>query len=109
MKLHLNELQHFLVVYHIALVQEYYQTGNVYLTSEKHVLTCLRHRTISSSTNQDSTVHLSSTSNHVLYIVSVTGTVNVCIVTFSCFILNVSRVDSDTTLFLLRSVVNLVK
>ena len=49
----------------------------------------LRHRTISCSTNDDSTIHLSSTSYHVLYVVGVSRTVNVCVVTVSCFILNV--------------------
>ena len=90
MNLHLYELKHLLIVNHIALVQENNQTRYVYLTCKKYVLTCLWHRTICSSTNQDSTIHLSSTSNHVLYIVSVSRTVNVCIVTLFCFILNVS-------------------
>ena len=90
MKLHLNELKHLLIVNHITLIQENNQTRYVYLTCKKYVLTCLWHRTISSSTNQDSTIHLSSTSNHVLYIVSVTRTVYVCIVTLYSFILNVS-------------------
>ena len=34
------------------------------------MLSCLSHNTISSSYNQDSAVHLSSTSDHVLYVVS---------------------------------------
>ena len=109
MNLHLYELKHLLIVNHIALVQENNQTRYVYLTCKKYVLTCLWHRTISSSTNQDCTIHLSSTSNHVLYIVSVSRTVNVCIVTLCCLILDVSRVDSDTTLFLLRSIINLIE
>ena len=109
MKLHFNELKHLLIVNHITLVQENNQTRNVYLTCKKYVLTCLWHRTISSSTNQDCTIHLSSTSNHVLYIVSMSRTVNVCIVTLCCLILDVSRVDSDTTLFLLRSIINLIE
>src|SRR3712207_7557576 len=41
---HFNEFEHFLILYHIALVQEHNQTRNVHLTSEKHVLTCLRDR-----------------------------------------------------------------
>ena len=90
MNLHLYELKHLLIVNHIALVQENNQTRYVYLTCKKYVLTCLWHRTISSSNYQDSTIHLSSTSNHVLYIVSVTRTVNVCIVTLCSFILDVS-------------------
>ena len=109
MNFHFNEFKHLLIFNHIALIQENNQARYVYLTCKKYVLTCLWHRTISSSTNQDCTIHLSSTSNHVLYIVSVSRTVNVCIVTLFCLILNVSRVDSDTTLFLLRSVVDLVK
>ena len=109
MKLHLNELKHLLILNHIALVQEYNQTRYVYLASEKHVLTCLRHRTISSSNYDDSTIHLSSTSNHVLHIVSVSRTVNVCIVTICCLILDVSSIDGNTTLFFLRSVVNLIE
>ena len=107
--LHLNEVKHLLVVNHITLVQENNQTRYVYLTSEQYVLTSLWHRTISSSYNQDSTIHLCSTSNHVLYIVSVTRTVYVCIVTFSCFVLNMSRVNGDTTLFLFRSIINLIE
>ena len=86
---HLNELQHFFVVNHIALVQEYDQTRNVYLTSQQDVLTSLRHRTISCSNYDDSTIHLRSTSYHVLYIVGVSRAVNVCIVTVCSFILNV--------------------
>ena len=73
------------------------------------MLTCLRHRTVSSSNNKDSTIHLSSTSYHVLYIVGVTRAVYVSVVTVSCFVLDVSRVDGDTTLFLLRSVIDLVE
>ena len=88
-ELHFYEFEHFLIFNHITLVQEYNQARYVYLTSEQYVLTCLRHRTVCSGTNQDSTVHLSSTSNHVLYIVGVTRTVYVCIVTLCCFVLNV--------------------
>ena len=106
---HFNEVKHFLIVNHIALVQENNQTRYVYLTSEQYVLTSLWHRTVSSSYNQDSTIHLSSTSYHVLYIVGVTWTVYVCIVTISCFVFNVCRVNGNTTLFLLRSIINLIK
>ena len=107
--LHLNEFEHFLILNHIALVQEHNHTRNVYLTSEKHVLTCLRHRTVSCSNNKNRTVHLSSTCYHVLYIVSVSRAVNVCIVTFCCFIFYVGSIDSDTAFLLFRCVINLVK
>ncbi len=107
--LHLNEVKHLSIVYHIALVHKHNDTGNVYLTSQQHVLTSLRHRTIGRSNNQDSTIHLSSTSYHILYIVGVAGAVYVSVVTACSLILNVSGVDGDTTLFLLGSVVDRVK
>ncbi len=86
---HLNEVKHLRIVNLVALVDEYNKTWNVYLTSQQDVLTSLRHRTISSSNYDDSAIHLSSTSNHVLYVVSVTWAVNVSVVTLSSLILNV--------------------
>ena len=86
---HFNEFEHFFIVNHIAFVQEYNKARNVYLTSEKDVLTSLRHRTISCSNYDDSTVHLSSTGNHVFNVIGVSRTVNVSIVACSCLILYV--------------------
>ena len=106
---HLNELEHLLVVNHIALVQEYNQARNVYLTSQKDVLTSLRHRTVSCSNHDDCTVHLSGTSYHVLHIVGVSRAVNVRIVAVCSFILNVRSVDCDTTLFFFRSIVDRIE
>ncbi len=73
------------------------------------MLTSLRHRTISSSNYDDSTVHLSSTSYHVLYVVGMTRTVYVCIVTVSCLIFNVRSIDSNTSFFFFRSVVDRIE
>ena len=87
--IHFYEFKHFLVFNEVTLVQEHNDTRNVYLTSKKHMLTSLGHRTISSSNYDDSTVHLSSTRYHVLNVVGVTRAVYVCIVTISCFVLNV--------------------
>ena len=106
---HFNEFQHFFVVNHIALVHEYNKLRYVYLTSQQDVLTSLRHRTISSSNYDDSTIHLSSTSYHVLYVVSVTRTVYVSIVTVSGFILYVRSIDSDTSFFFFRSIIDLIE
>ena len=61
------------------------------------MLFCLSHNTISSSYNKDSTIHLSSTCDHVLYIVGMSWAVNVSIMTFCCLVLNVSCRDCDTT------------
>ena len=73
------------------------------------MLTSLRHRTIGSSNHEDSAVHLSSTGNHVLHIVSVSRAVNVSVVTLSGLILDVCGVDGDTTLLLLGGVIDLVE
>src|SRR5699024_11450321 len=53
------------------------------------------------------TVHLSSTCNHVFNIVCVSWTINVCIVTVVCIILNVRRSDCNSTLLLFWSYVDL--
>jgi len=107
--LHLNEVKHLLVVNLVALVDEYHETWNVHLTSKKDVLTGLGHRTIGSSNYDDGAIHLSGTGNHVLHIVSVARAVNVSIVTLGGLILDVSGVDGDTTLLLLRGVINLIE
>ena len=67
------------------------------------MLTGLRHGTVGGGDNDDSTVHLSSTGNHVLHIVSVAGAVDVSVVTLLSLILDVSGVDGDTSLLLFRS------
>ena len=73
------------------------------------MLAGLGHGTIGCSNHDDSTVHLGSTGNHVLNVVSVARAVNVSVVTVSCLVLYVSGVDCDTALFFLRSVVDLVE
>ena len=106
---HFNQFQHFFVINHVAFVQEYNQTRNVYLTSQQDVFASLRHRTISCSNYDDSTIHLSSTSNHVLYVVGVSRTVYVSIVTVSSLILYVRSVDSDTSFLFFRSVIDRIE
>ena len=73
------------------------------------MLSCLSHNTIGSSYNQDSAVHLGSTSNHVLNIVSMSWAVNVCIVSLLGLILNVSSRDGDTTLSLFWSLIDILE
>ena len=107
--LHLNQLKQLLIVNHVTLVHEYNDVRNAYLTGQKDVLSCLSHNTVSSSYYKDSSVHLSSTSDHVLYVVSMSWAVNVCVVTFLCLVLNVCSRDSDSTLSLFRSLVDVVE
>ena len=105
---HFYQVDQFFIIDHVALVQEYNDVRNTYLTSEQDVLTSLRHRTIGSSYYQDRTIHLSSTGDHVLNVVSVTWAVNMRIVTLFCLILNVCSIDRNTALFFFRSTVDLI-
>ena len=70
------------------------------------MLTGLRHGAVSSRHNQNSAVHLSSTGDHVLDVVSMAGAVNVSVVTLVGLVLNVSGVDCDTTSSFLRSLID---
>ena len=73
------------------------------------MLSGLSHNTVGSSYNQDSAVHLSSTGDHVLYIVSMSGAVNVCVVSLRGLVLNVCGRDGDSTLSLLGSLVDVLE
>ncbi len=108
-ELHFNEVKQLRIINKVTLVQENNELRNTNLTSQKDMLTSLGHGTVSSSAHEDSTVHLSSTSNHILHIVGVAGTVNVSIVTIFGLILNVSCVNGNTTLFFFGSGVNRIE
>ena len=103
---HLDELEKLRIVNLVDFVQEDNDSRNADLTGEQDVLTGLRHRAVSRADNEDSTVHLSSTGDHVLDIVGVTRAVNVRIVTSFRLVLDVRRVDRDTALALLRSLID---
>ena len=72
------------------------------------MLTGLLHRSVCTCNNEDSTVHLSCTGDHVLNVVSMAGAVNVSVVTLFGLVLNVSGVDRDTSCSFFRSVIDLV-
>ena len=63
--LHVNQLKKLGIVNHIALVHEYYDIGNAYLTGKQDVLSGLSHNTIGSSYYKDSAVHLSLSLIHI--------------------------------------------
>ena len=72
------------------------------------MLTCLWHWTICSINNQDGSIHLGRTSNHVLDVVSMTWTVYVGVVTIVSFIFYVSGRDCYAPRFFFRRTINLV-
>ena len=106
---HLDELEDFLIVNHVALVESDDDVGDTHLAGKEHVLTGLRHRAVGGGDHEDGTVHLSSTGDHVLDVVSVTGGVDVCVVTLLGLVLHVGDVDGNTTGLLFRGLVDLIE
>src|SRR6185312_5702997 len=100
---HFDQVEEFFVINHVGLVQCDQQVGNANLAGQQNVLAGLGHRAVSRSNHQDSAVHLGSTGDHVLDVVSVTGGVYVCVVALLGLVLNVRDVDRDTALLLLGS------
>ena len=78
--LELDELKDLFVVDHVGLVQRDEQVRHADLLGEQNVLTGLSHRAVGSGNHEDRAVHLSSTGDHVLDVVSVTRGVNVRVV-----------------------------
>ena len=107
--LHLDELDELLVVNHVALVEGDDDGRHANLTGEQHVLVGLGHRAIGGSDHENGAIHLGSTGDHVLHVVSVTGAVDVSIVTILGLVLDVSDRDGDTALALLRGLVDHVE
>ena len=105
---HLDELEQLGVIDLVALVQENDYIRHVDLTGEQQVLTGLSHGAVGSGDNEDGAVHLSSTGDHVLDIVSVARAVNVGVVTSLGLVLDVSGVDGDAAGALLGGLVDLV-
>jgi hypothetical protein len=67
------------------------------------VLAGLSHRAVSGGNHEDRAVHLSSTGDHVLDVVSVTRSVYVCVVALLGLVLNVGDVDGNAALTLFGS------
>ena len=77
LKLIFNEIDHLSVLDHIHLVEEDDDLIDTNLSTEKHVLLGLGHGAISSSNNQNTSIHLGSTGDHVLDVIDMTGAVDV--------------------------------
>ena len=107
--LHLDEVDELVIVNHVALVQEDDDVRNANLTGEQDVLAGLSHGAVGSGDDQDSAVHLSSTGDHVLDVVSVARAVNVSVVTGSSLVLDVGDGDRNAALALLGSLVDVLE
>ena len=105
---HLDELEQFFVVDHVDLVHEDDDVGHADLTGEQDVLAGLGHRAVGGGDDQDRAVHLRSTGDHVLHIVSVAGAVDVSIVTVLRLVLDVGGIDGDAAGLLFRGRVDLI-
>uniref|UniRef100_A0A8D8RF11 Uncharacterized protein n=1 Tax=Cacopsylla melanoneura TaxID=428564 RepID=A0A8D8RF11_9HEMI len=74
--LHLHQLCHFLVGC-INLIDKHHNMRHTNLLGKQQVFSRLRHSTVRSSYNQNCSVHLRCSRDHVLNIISVAGTVGV--------------------------------
>lgn len=68
--LHFNKLHQLLVINKVHLIQEHNQLWYTNLASQQNVLVSLRHGAIGSRNHRNSTVHLNSTSNHILQLMN---------------------------------------
>src|SRR5436190_3377538 len=107
--LELHELEQFGVVDHVGLVQGDDDRRHLDLAGEQDVLARLRHRAVGCGHDQDRAVHLGGARDHVLDVVRVPRTVDVCVVPVLGLVLDVRRVDRDAARLLLGSVVDLLE
>ncbi len=105
---HLDQLEQFRIVDHVALVQEHDERRHADLTGEQDVLAGLRHRAVGGRHNQDRAVHLRRAGDHVLHIVGVAGAVDVGVVAVRRFVFDVRGRDRDAARLLFRRLVDLV-
>ena len=107
--LELDELEQFLVVDHVDLVEEDHDVGHLHLAGQQDVLTRLGHRSIGGRDHEDGAVHLGGPGDHVLDVVGVTGAVDVRVVTRVGLVLDVGDGDGDAALTLLGRVVDRIE
>ena len=94
---HFYEFNQFRIIDLVSFVEVYNDSRYTNLAGQEDVFTSLGHRAVSSGNDEDSAVHLSSTCDHVFNVIGMSWAVNVSVVTFFCFVLNVSCRNCDTT------------
>jgi hypothetical protein len=103
---HLDQFEQFRVVHLISFVQKDQNRGDLDLMGQQNVFVRLGHRAIGSADDQDCTINLGSTGDHVLDIVAMTRHVHMGIMAFRGFVFNMGNVDRNTAGFLFRRIVN---
>lgn len=104
--LHLDKLQHLLVLNSIDLVDEDDDSLDADLAGKQQVLAGLGHLTVRGGDDNDGAIHRGGTSDHVLDVIGVARAVDVGVVAVVGLVLDVGGGDGDTTLPLLGGLVN---
>ncbi len=105
---HLDEFEQLGVVNHVALVEEHDDVGHTHLARQQDVFARLGHRAVGGGADQNGTVHLRGTGDHVFHIVGVAGAIDVGVVAAGGLVLNVGGVDGDAARFFFGCGVDLV-
>jgi hypothetical protein len=104
--LHLDELQHLRVVHRIHLVHEDDDLLHTDLAGEQQVLTGLGHLAVRRGDDDDGSVHVGGSRDHVLDVIGVTRAVDVGVVAGFGLVLDVGGGDGDTALALFGGLVD---
>jgi hypothetical protein len=90
----------------IHLVHENEDVIDSDLSTKQHMFFCLGHRSVNRRDDQNTSVHLGSTSDHVFHVINVSRAVYVSIMPCFCFILKSCSIDGDTSGFFFRSFID---
>src|SRR5262249_14862282 len=107
--LQLHQIQQFRIVHQITLVEEHDDGGNPYLAREQDMLPRLGHGTIGGGDDEDGSIHLGGSGDHVLDVVGVSGAVHMGIMAFVGLVFQVGDIDGDASGFLFGGAVNVFK
>ncbi len=95
-----------LIIHHVHLVQRHHDRRHPHLTSQQHMLTSLRHRTIRRRHHQNRPIHLRRTRNHVLDVIRMPRHIHMRIMPIRRLILHMRNIDRDPPLPLLRRLID---